>query len=87
VALYFFDIDDGRPVKDETGVELPNLALACREAMEAAGRIIIDSADQFTGGKTWQMFVRDRDEQTRYWITVISSEPVPCLNAAGSSRP
>ena len=86
MARYFFDTDDGRPLRDETGVELASFALARREAMEAAGRMIIDSADEIEDDKTWQLFVRDEEGHTRYWITVIAAELVSSRKSAGPSQ-
>lgn len=76
MARYFFDTNDGSPLRDDTGVELASFAMARCEAMEAAGRMMIDSAAELRDDKTWQLFVRDEDGHTRYWITVITTEPV-----------
>lgn len=86
MARYYFDTDDGRPLRDDTGVELASFALARREAVEAAGRMIIDSADEIEDDKTWQLFVRDEDGHTRYWITVIAAEPVSSRKSADASQ-
>ena len=86
MARYFFDTDDGRPLSDDSGVELASFALARREAMEAAGRMIIDSADEIKENQTWQLFVRDEDGNTRYWITVIATEPVSSRKLANPSQ-
>lgn len=87
MARYFFDTDDGQLLRDEIGVELGSLAMARREAAEAAGRMIIDCADELGCDKTWQLFVRDEDGHARYWITVIATELGPWQKPAVSLQP
>ena len=45
---YFFDVQDGQNIPDETGTELPSLEAARAESVSFAGRLLAD-----LGGKFW----------------------------------
>ena len=55
---YFFHIDDGVSIPDPIGSELPDLAAARSEAVEASGSILADlDGDFWKSGRPWVMSV------------------------------
>ena len=44
---YFFHVDNGEFIPDETGTDLPDLQAARREAVRAAGEMIDEAQESF----------------------------------------
>ena len=79
---YFFDVIDGFSLIDGEGTELPDLAAARRQAIQASGEILRDMAAKFWLGTPWRMTVRDEDRRPLFVIR-FSAEEVP----AGDQSP
>jgi hypothetical protein len=61
---YFFHVDDGEFIPDDTGTELRDLRAAQMEAVRAAGEMINSSHASFWEHLTpWYMHVTDSDHR------------------------
>jgi hypothetical protein len=56
---YFFHLRDGQSYPDEDGVELPDDAEACQQAVVAAGEALRDNRGKFWNSGDWFMEVVD----------------------------
>jgi hypothetical protein len=73
---YFFHVDNGEFVPDESGTELPDLDAARREAVRAAGEMIDDAQQTFWEHLLpWNMHVTDG--QHRLLFTLEFGAKVP----------
>jgi hypothetical protein len=81
---YFFHIEDGKPHRDETGIELAGLAEAKCEAMRYAGHLICDSLEDFWDAGEWCLTATDDKGLTLFSLTLLGIEApaVQCLRAA-----
>ena len=78
---YFFHVDNGKFIADQSGTELPDLAAARREAVRSAGQMIDDTQQSFWEHMTpWNMHVTDSDD--RLLFTLSFSTKIP----SGSAR-
>ena len=66
---YFFPVDNGEFIPDETGTELPDLYAARREAVRSAGEMIDDVQDSFWQHMTsWNMHVTDAERRLLFTL-------------------
>ena len=66
---YFFHVDNGEFVPDETGIDLPDLHAARREAVRAAGEMIDDARQSFWEHLTpWNMHVTDAKDRLLFTL-------------------
>mgnify|MGYP001314960478 CR=1 FL=1 len=73
---FFFHIDDGRFMRDETGTELEGIADARSQAVIAAGEFLAETDGKFWDhGQPWRMQVTD--EHDRLLFTLRFSAEVP----------
>lgn len=56
---YFFNVEDGTNIPDETGIELPDLAAVRREAVRFSGALLVETKVDFWNGGRWIMRVQD----------------------------
>jgi hypothetical protein len=57
---YFFNVDDGEPLIDEEGTELPDLESARQAAVILSGEILRDgSGTGLWRGKPWRLWVTE----------------------------
>ena len=56
---YFFHVIDGRGVRDDEGVELPDAHVAQAEAIRLTGEILRDMSGRFRDGAEWRLEVED----------------------------
>lgn len=56
---YHFNVYDGETVIDDTGVELPDLVFARREAIRHSGELLEDAGRLGVLGEEWRMEVTD----------------------------
>lgn len=67
---YFFHIDDGKFIPDHTGVDLPDLAAARKEALSASGAMINDLDSSFWEQRSpWNMQVTDERGRLLFTLT------------------
>ena len=63
MPLFYFNIYDGAEKPDGEGIELADLAHARAEAIRAAGEMIREMGEGFSGGE-WHMRVADEAGRT-----------------------
>ncbi len=56
---YFFHVQDGQDIRDNEGTELPSLKAARVAAVQVAGRLLSEHADEVWTSSDWQMDVTD----------------------------
>jgi hypothetical protein len=57
---YFFNVDDGEPLIDEEGTELPDLESARQAAVIMSGEILRDgSSTSLWRGEPWRLWVTE----------------------------
>ena len=58
---YFFNVVDGREIRDELGTELPSLDAAREEALQASVELLraLKRKSEFWAGDAWIMNVTD----------------------------
>ncbi|RLP26346.1 hypothetical protein [Mesorhizobium sp. YM1C-6-2] len=67
---YFFHVDNGEFIPDETGADLPDLQAARREAVRAAGEMIDEAQESFWDHLSlWNMHVTDSDHRLLFTLT------------------
>ena len=57
MAIYYFNVEDGRKYPDAEGTELPDLESARTEAVRRSGSLLRDNAQSFWGGHGWKLIV------------------------------
>lgn len=73
---YFFHIDDGAFLPDDSGTEFADLDAVRAEAVRAAGDMLVDLDGNFCGsGTAWTMYVTD--DLRRLLFTLQFSAKVP----------
>ncbi|HEY9218291.1 MAG TPA: hypothetical protein VIO94_09590 [Phenylobacterium sp.] len=75
MAHYFFHIDDGEFLPDREGVELPDLAVARREALKMSGAMLRELDSQFWTGGPWRMHVHDADNSPLFTLEFSALDP------------
>ncbi len=75
MALFFFDVYDGRSDADDVGTELPDVASARSEGMALAGQIIRDAARDGEIYEAWHLNVRDDTGVTLFRMDFHVSQP------------
>ncbi len=50
---YFFNIQDGRNINDDTGMELPDIYAAQHEAIKLSGELLREMGDGFWNETEW----------------------------------
>jgi hypothetical protein len=78
VPKFHFNLDDER---DETGLDLPDLAAAKCEALEFAARHICDAANAFWDRDEWTLTVTNERGLTLLQLHIVGTQ-----SAATSSR-
>jgi hypothetical protein len=73
VPRFYFHTEDGRPLRDREGVELPDLAAARREAARALGEMLKERADEFWSDGLLRMAVSDADGLTLFLVEVTAT--------------
>ena len=59
---YFFNVHDGRVLLDTDGTELPGIEAAHREAVQLAGRLLVDQPNEFWNGEDWRVEVMNENQ-------------------------
>lgn len=72
---YFFNVHDGRTVRDEIGTELPDHDAARAMAVRASGEAIEELGSDFWSGDGWQMDVTDEEGELLFSLYFSSSKP------------
>lgn len=73
---YFFHVDDGTFVPDDSGTDYPNIEAAREEAIRAAGAMLVDlDGDFWRAATAWTMYVTD--DRRRLLFTLQFSAKVP----------
>lgn len=79
---YHFHVEDGTHLRDEDGVELPDLQAARCEAIKFAGSLICDAHDSFWALDDWRMTVTDADGLTLFCLILTSIEAASVASVA-----
>ncbi|WP_267359093.1 MULTISPECIES: hypothetical protein [unclassified Methylobacterium] len=74
MPLYFFHVRDGRSSPDDTGTELANWHEARREAVQFAGEVIRDNAQQIALGQDWHIEVTDEHQVPLFRLDFVTTE-------------
>ncbi len=61
MSLYYFDVRDRAAMPDDTGTELASVADARVQAVQFAGKLLAEKAEEFLNGDKWQIEVRHAD--------------------------
>jgi hypothetical protein len=70
---YFFNVHDGRSVRDTEGTVLRDIDAARREAVKTAAAMLSDDAERFWTGEDWSMDVVDVEGVTLFTLTFSAS--------------
>jgi hypothetical protein len=76
MPVYFFHIDNGEFIPDETGTELPDLHAAQLEAVRSAGQMIEEAQETFWQQLTpFNMHVTDENEVLLFTLSFGAKVP------------
>ena len=71
---YFFHVIDGREIRDEEGIELPNIYVAQAEAICLCGEVLRDMGARFWNGTEWRLEVEDEQAQVLFVLHFSAEE-------------
>ncbi len=72
---HFFNVHDGHFIRDDVGVELPDLDAARALAVRASGEAIRDLGAKFWAAEGWQMDVTNEQGALLFTLYFSSSRP------------
>lgn len=74
MPLFYFNVQDGASVPDQTGTELPDLTAARHEAVRFAGALLSEDPETFWDGDEWRLNVCDDKGLMLFQLTFFSSD-------------
>ena len=74
MPIFYFDVDDGAPALLCEGHDLESLAVAKCQAVQMAGRIICDAAEDFWERAEMTLTVSDSHRLTMFTLQIIGTE-------------
>ena len=74
MARYFFDLQDGDLIQDDTGTDLATLEDARHHAVIAIATLLLKNPSRFWSGRQWAMDVRDDIGLTLFSLTFSAAE-------------
>ena len=74
MPIFYFDVDDGEPALLCEGQDLESLAVAKCQAVQMAGRIICDAAQDFWERAELTLTVSDSHRLTMFTLQIIGTE-------------
>jgi hypothetical protein len=72
---YFFNIQDGKTILDDEGIELPDLDSARAQAVTSSGEMLRDGASSaLWNGTAWKMWVTGEDKKTLFTLNFSATD-------------
>lgn len=80
---YHFNVDDGLSLRDDDGIELPDLAAARKEAVKLAGASIREYSGKLWDGDEWKLDVTNNTGMVLFSLLLIGySAPITANHRA-----
>ena len=78
---YFFDISDGKFIRDDVGTELPDLAAARRAGVDIVSELLRGRGAAFWDGDEWELHCRTADDIRLFTLTFMGVD-APALTGS-----
>jgi hypothetical protein len=73
---YYFNIQNGRTILDQTGVELPDAGAVLHETLKASAELLRElEGEEFWSGTPWKLWITDRPNGEGDPIFVLQYRP------------